>query len=270
MGRRGRDDFGARGGRELGCEGADGGATAPDYEGLVGWGGVEGWEGEAETFAFGRGGAEADQRGVDCEREDGALGVGDGGGEVGGGLRGDAGEVLEAAVLRVAGCEAGAVTLYIGLAFRGGFPYFVWNRMKVCSKGERKEENIRSHPIPLLKPLDITPRLDDFAGDIAAQDRRPLLHEDAIVLDLPVHGVDGGGEDAHDQVVGAGLRHVGCGDTERLGGAVEPGGLVTGLVVRHCLFLLLLFSLGYWINGVDLSDYAKARLFNGVDKQDTG
>ena len=118
---------------------------------------------------------------------------------------------------------------------------------------ERKgRRDVRSYPIPLLKPLDLIPSLDDFAGDVAAQDRRPLLDEDTVVLDLPIHGVDGGSEDAHDQVLGAGLGHVGCGDTERLVGAVEPGGLVTGLVVRHYVVLLLVsfFLLGQWGKGL--------------------
>lgn len=138
------------------------------------------------------------------------------------------------------------------LGYRVSFPvshlFKEWTEdADVERKGRR---DVRSYPIPLLKPLDLIPSLDDFAGDVAAQDRRPLLDEDTVVLDLPIHGVDGGSEDAHDQVLGAGLGHVGCGDTERLVGAVEPGGLVTGLVVRHYVVLLLLvvsfFLLSQW------------------------
>jgi len=35
--------------------------------------------------------------------------------------------------------------------------------------------------------------LDDLAGDVAAEDGRELVDEDALVLDLPVDGIDGDG-----------------------------------------------------------------------------
>jgi hypothetical protein len=46
------------------------------------------------------------------------------------------------------------------------------------------------HPITLLEVGDIGAYFHNFTSNIGSENSRPLLDEEAVVLDLPVHGVD--------------------------------------------------------------------------------
>lgn len=186
------DHVDARGDGELDGEGADGRAGAVDDESLAGLSRGQGRVLEAHEALL-AGAVEARGGGVDGQGQDDGLAVAGAFGDLGGDGSRSRRVELESTVLGVLGCNAGGVA---------------------------------EDAVALGEVLHVRTDFGDLAGDVAADDDGPLLDEEAGVLDLPVDGVDGDGVVLDDDLVGAGLGHLGAVDAELLVLAIEVGCLV--------------------------------------------
>lgn len=79
-----------------------------------------------------------------------------------------------------------------------------------------------------------------LAGYIAAEDRRPLLDEDARVLHVAIERVDGDGGVLDNDLSGASCGQWGAVDFQGCAGLDEPCGLIRRL--GHFLFLVCFLS----------------------------
>lgn len=77
---------------------------------------------------------------------------------------------------------------------------------------ERREKHLRNDTISLLKVRNVRTDFNDLSSHISPENRGPILDEDAVVLDLPVYGVDRNGVVLDENLVGTWGGVLGFGD----------------------------------------------------------